>query len=137
MCLEKQCNVINLGSYQLPFSHMILLFHEFILDHLFVHSHSWTQTLWIKQWYLANMMLLLLLPQEVSDLLLAWICSCHDIFSTFFICTSRQTTNVSEMTRTLFGLFTSKIWISWVVLHCWIRSLLQKIYIVHVVCTLM
>ena len=39
--------------------------HEFILEWLFVHSHSWTQTLWIKQ--------------GVSDLHWPWIHTWHDV----------------------------------------------------------
>ena len=45
------------------------LHHEFILDWLFVHSHSWTQTLCIKQ--------------GVSDLHWHQFCSCHDVSPQF------------------------------------------------------
>ena len=55
-------------------------------------------------------------------LLLPWC------FSTVFICKSRQTTIMSEMTKTLFGFFMFYIWWSWVV-HCWITLPLQKTYL--------
>ena len=57
----------------------------FILDWIFVWVHSLNQTLCTKQ--------------SVSDLHLPQLSSCHDVFSTVFICKSRQTTNVSEMGR--------------------------------------
>ena len=47
-------------------------------------------------------------------------------FSTVFICKCRQTTNVSEMTRILFGLFMFYIWQSWAVLHCKLHCLSRK-----------
>ena len=75
--------------------------HEFLLDWLCVHS--WTHNLCIKQ--------------GESDLHCPQNSSCHDVFSTVFICKSRQTTNVSEMTRLLFGLFIFYISLHWAVLH--------------------
>ena len=68
MCPEKQCDVISLASWQL-FYGWYYSCHEYILNWLFVHSHSWTQTLCIKQ--------------GVSDLHLPRFCSCHDISPQF------------------------------------------------------
>ena len=68
MCPEKQFDAISLGSWQL-FHGWYYSCHEYILNWLFVHSHSWTQTLCIKQ--------------GVSDLHLPRLSSCHDISPQF------------------------------------------------------
>ena len=106
-------------SYHIPFSQMILLL-SWIHIGLTLCSQPLLNSNTLHQ---ARCVWFALAP----DLLLPWW------FSTAFICKSRQTANVSEMTRTLFGLFIIYISQSWAVLHCWIIIPLQKIYLLDVV----
>ena len=106
-----------LGSCQIPFSPIILLLswiHFGLTLYSLLNSNTLHQTGCV--WFALS-------PVK----LLPWC------FSTVFICKSRQTTNVSEMTRILFGLFIIYMWWSWAVLHCWTRLPLQITYLVVVV----
>ena len=114
----KRNNVMPFCSYPLPFSQMILLA-SWIHIELILCSQPLLNSNTLHQ---ARCVWFALAPV----LLLPWR------FSTVFICKSRQTTNVSQMTRTLFGLLMFHTWQSWAVLHCWIMLPLQKIYLVVV-----
>ena len=89
MCPEKQCNVNSLGSCQLTFSQVISLL-SWIHIGLTLCSQPLLNSNPLHQ---AGCVWFALAPV----LLLPWC------FSTFFICKSRQTTNVSKMTRICLG----------------------------------